>query len=154
MTDSVRVRFAKWLGGRSLVRSLGSVTAVVDDSPGWGSLSNMPHDYDPGKVLELYQDALTAWRKNPLAWRIIAITTDYIVGDAIRLGSPVRRFAKFINDFWHHDKNRMDLRLEGMSDELSQGRGYFRGFVSKRTGWNELHSLRYQGSNTEDRDGG
>ena len=53
------------------------VSARVDDrSEGWNMLSGAgPHDYDPAQVQELYQDALTAWRKNPIAFRIISITT-------------------------------------------------------------------------------
>jgi hypothetical protein len=63
-----------------------------------------PHDYDSAKVAELYNDALTAWRKNPLAWRIVAITSDYVAGDGISLSSPYRSMRRFINEFWHHPK--------------------------------------------------
>src|SRR5512135_2888927 len=65
-----------------------AVTAQVDDSLGWSS--GRQHDNDPSKNLELYQDALTAWRKNPIAWRIIGITTDYVVGDKFQVSSPNR----------------------------------------------------------------
>ncbi len=54
-----------------------TVSAVVDDSAGWSSLTGRSQVYDQAQVQELYADALTAWRKNPIAWRIIAITTDY-----------------------------------------------------------------------------
>jgi hypothetical protein len=97
----------------------------VDDTPGWGGLSNRPHDYDAARLQELYLDALAAWRKNPIAWRIIAITTDYVVGDAIRISSPLRRMERFIREFWNHPKNHMDLRLESMSDELARAGDLF-----------------------------
>ena len=106
-------------------QKLASISSQVDDSPGWTSLTSRPHDYDPSRVIDLYQDALTAWRKNPLAWRIIAITTDYVVGDHIRISSPNRSLDKFISAFWHHPKNRMDLRLEAMSDELARAGDLF-----------------------------
>ena len=48
-------------------QQLAAVSSKVDDSPGWQSLTSRPHDYDPSRVFDLYQDALTAWRKNPLA---------------------------------------------------------------------------------------
>jgi hypothetical protein len=102
-----------------------SVTVRVDDSTGWGSLTNRPHDYDPAKVQELYQDALEAWRKNPIAWRAIAITTDFIVGDAISISSPNRALNKFTQAFWNHPKNTMSQRLEGMSDELGRAGDLF-----------------------------
>ena len=63
-------------GTESAKLGLGAISAVVDDSAGWMSLTARPHDYDPAQVQELYSDALTAWRKNPIAWRIIGITTD------------------------------------------------------------------------------
>lgn len=46
---------------------LSAVSSLVDDSPVWTSLTSRPHDYDPSRIQELYQDALTAWRKNPIA---------------------------------------------------------------------------------------
>ncbi len=102
-----------------------SVSAVVDDSSDWFSSASQGHDYDPSKIQELYQDALTAWRKNPIAWRIIAITTDYVVGDELRVSSPHRSLDRFINRFWQHPKNQMDLRLQPMSDELARSGDLF-----------------------------
>ncbi|MCJ7533401.1 MAG: hypothetical protein MUO64_20560 [Anaerolineales bacterium] len=104
---------------------LASVTAVVDDQGPWASMSGRPHDYDAASVQEQYADALSAWRKNPIAWRITAITTDYILGDKLHLTSSNRRFQRFISAFWNHPKNRMDNRLESMSDELSRAGDLF-----------------------------
>ena len=118
-------RFRGWLGRREKPRELGAVNVQVDDSAGWGALTGRPHDYDAAVVQELYQDALTARRKNPIAWRIIAITTDYVVGDAFEISSPNRGLAKFVRAFWHDAMNRMDLRLEAMCDELSRSGDLF-----------------------------
>ena len=112
-------------GNRQRLAAGAAVQARVDDSPGWASLSGRPHDYDPARVYELYQDALTAWRKNPIAWRIIAITTDYVVGDSIHVSSPLRAFNQFISEFWNHPKNRLDQRLEPMCDELARAGDMF-----------------------------
>jgi hypothetical protein len=119
-------RFSDWISGRSLVRTaLGSVTSQVDDSPGWTSYTSRPHDYDPGTVLEHYNDALEAWRKNPIAWRIIAITSDYLVGDGIQVTSPNASLNRFIQAFWYHPQNRLDLRLPDMCDELTRSGDLF-----------------------------
>lgn len=104
---------------------MAGVTAKVDDSPGWGNLSGRPHEYDQARVQENYNDALTAWRKNPFAWRIIAITTDYVVGERITVSSPRRDLQRFIERFWTHPKNRMDMRLESMCDELARSGDLF-----------------------------
>lgn len=130
MAELWRIRVAKFIGGPELASKLSAVTARVDDSAGyggagWANLTGRPHDYDGAKILEIYQDALQAWRKNPVAWRIIAITTDYIVGDEISISGTRRELQKFINMFWTHPKNRMDLRLESMSDELARAGDLF-----------------------------
>lgn len=101
------------------------VTVRVDDSAGWGSLTNRPHDYDPGRVQEIYKDALEAWRKNPIAFRTIAITTDFIVGDRINISSVNRGLDRFIKAFWNHPKNNMVQRLDGMSDEMARAGDLF-----------------------------
>ena len=114
-----------WIAGERDPQALASVSARVDDSAGWLSVSGRPQDYDQGTVWELYQDALTAWRKNPIAWRIIAITTDYVVGDQVRLTSANSNLRRFLDAFWNHPKNRLDLRLEAMSDELARAGDLF-----------------------------
>ena len=104
---------------------LAQITAQVDDSPGWTSLTGRPHDYDQSQIMELYADTLLAWRKNPIAWRIISITTDYVVGDSFQISSQNRTMSKLISKFWNHPKNRMDLRLPAMSDELARAGDLF-----------------------------
>jgi hypothetical protein len=104
---------------------LSSVTARLDDSPGWSSLTTQRHDYDPGAVQQIYADALEAWRKNPVAWRIIAIITDYVVGDRFTVSSRNQRLNRFIREFWNHPKNHMPLRLDTMCDELSRAGDLF-----------------------------
>jgi hypothetical protein len=105
--------------------ALATLSAPVTDSPGWGALTERPHDPDPATMQEAYSDALTAWRRNPLAWRIIAITADYVLGDGIRISSPQRSLRNFIHAFWHHPLNRMDNRLESMCDELARSGDLF-----------------------------
>jgi hypothetical protein len=101
------------------------VSVRVDDSPGWTSTTGRPHDRDYGEIQEQYTDTLLAWRKNPIAWRIISITTDYVIGKDFSITSPFKPLDNFIKEFWNHPKNRMDLRLTGMCDELSRSGDLF-----------------------------
>jgi len=110
-------------GGQAV--QMASVTARVDDSAGWGMLTGRAHDYDIARVQEIYADALEAWRKNPLAWRAIAITTNYVVGDQVLISSSNRALDRFIKSFWSHPKNNMPARLESMCDELSRSGDLF-----------------------------
>ncbi|KKL13026.1 hypothetical protein LCGC14_2529870, partial [marine sediment metagenome] len=67
------------------------------------------------------KDALTAWRKHPLARRLIGITTAYVLGGSgIRLGSPNKRFDKFIKAFVAHPENLLMMRQRDWCDELSR----------------------------------
>lgn len=122
---TLRERIASLLLGDEYLQSLATVTAQVDDSAGWTSLSGRPHDLTSSEVQEQYEDALKAWRKNPIAFRIIGITSDYVVGDEIVVSSTNKAMGKFGTTFWNHPKNRMDLRLEPMCDELSRAGDLF-----------------------------
>ena len=102
-----------------------AVTSQVDDSPGFQNLTGRSQDYDPAQIQEIYADALVAWRKNPIAFRIVSIITDYVVGDNIKMASQNRTLNKFIYEFWNHQQNRMDLRLPSMCDELARAGDIF-----------------------------
>jgi len=124
---------SQWLRKRSSVGEpaqapqmlSGSLTSQVDDSVGWLPVS--PHEQENQVIQqpEAYQDALEAWRKNPLAYRFIAITTDYVVGEGVTISSREPAVDDFINRFWHHPLNRLDQRLETMCDELSRAGDLF-----------------------------
>lgn len=156
MAESLQDRIRRWFRPSTALgrpvdtehpTGLATITAKVDDSSGgWASLTGRPQDYDPGKLQELYQDALTAWRKNPIAWRIIAITTDYVVGDRLRISSPYRNLDKFLAEFWNHPQNRLDLRLESMCDELARSGDLFPVLFR-----NELDGMSYVRFVTKDR---
>src|SRR5512143_646499 len=82
---------------------------ITDDH--WETISGRKHDRTWSEIQELYTDALTAWRKNPMAWRVINTTVNYVVGKGIRITSKNTAFNDFIQRFWLHRKNQMDLRL-------------------------------------------
>ena len=87
MVSSRRLRFAlaiaRLIGGPAAVARLSAVTAQVDDSPGWIGFQGGPNDRDAQEIQQLYTDALEAWRKNPMAKRIIDCTIDYVLGDGV-----------------------------------------------------------------------
>jgi hypothetical protein len=130
MSTSLRHRLGRLLPGRPpapppVAPARLAVTPRLDDSPGWSRLTGRPHDRDLAELQELYADSLTAWRQNPLARRIIAITTDYVVGDGLSLTSPHPPLADFVAAFWNHRQNRLPLRLEAMCEELARAGDLF-----------------------------
>jgi len=66
------------------------------------------------------QDALDAWRKHPLARRIVNLITAYVVGDGIRISTKYGPLQRFIDDFWQHSRNRLLLRQADWCDELTR----------------------------------
>lgn len=103
-----------------------SVSVKIDDSPGWAPLGRVgPNDLDFSERVQLYQDALQATRKNPMAKTIIDITTDFVLGDGIQISSTNPRMQRFIERFWHHRQNRLDTRLQSLVDELSRAGDVF-----------------------------
>ncbi len=110
----------KWFAER-----LSPVSVRVADEEGWSSLSSQPNDRPLHEIQALYRNALEATRKNPMAKAIVDITTDFVLGDGILLGSPVPSYRDFIDRFWNHPLNRVDQRLQPMSDELSRAGDLF-----------------------------
>jgi hypothetical protein len=119
---------ARLIGGPALAGhqlGLSAVSARVDDgSGGWQAFSGGPNDRDAGEIQQLYTDALTAWRKNPLAKRIVDTITDYTLGDGM-VPTAQGQMGQFLDRWWAHPKNGMDLRLPDLSDELSRAGDLF-----------------------------
>ncbi|MFN2233876.1 MAG: hypothetical protein ACK2U1_06570 [Anaerolineales bacterium] len=125
MAESLRKRIGKWLLGEKSSSELAAVSVKVDDSPGWGSISSLGHDRSASDIQELYDDSLNAWRKNPMAFRIVQTITDYVVGDQLVISSENPDLQKFLESFWHHRENYMENRLESMCEELSRAGDLF-----------------------------
>jgi hypothetical protein len=75
------------------------------------------HDYDRDEVL---RDALEAWRVNPLARRIVELTSQYVVGGGIAVSSKHTRTHKFLQEWWKHRLNRLEVRCFDWCDELTR----------------------------------
>jgi hypothetical protein len=73
--------------------------------------------YDREEVL---RQCLEAWRVNPLARRVVALTTQFALGGGISLSSPHPATQVFLQTWWTHRLNQMPLRLVEWSDELTR----------------------------------
>ena len=88
------------------------------DSPLFSSGSEIDKNWP--ELLAEINDSREAWRKNPMARRIIGLTTSYVVGAGISASSDDDALKKFIEEFWEHPQNRFSLRLDDWSDELAR----------------------------------
>ncbi len=71
-----------------------------------------------------FQQALDAWRSNPLARRIIEITSQYAAG-GVTVGCDHPQTRLFLNELWNHPLNRLSARLLEWSDELARSGNLF-----------------------------
>ena len=73
--------------------------------------------YDREEVL---RQCLEAWRVNPLARRVVALTTQFALGGGVSLNSSHPATQAFLQTWWNHRLNQMPLRLVEWSDELTR----------------------------------
>jgi hypothetical protein len=73
--------------------------------------------YDQQTIL---LQALDAWRSNPLARRIVGLTSQYVVGGGIRLHCSHSATEQFLSRWWQHELNQCALRVYEWCDELTR----------------------------------
>jgi len=85
---SWRERIAERLFGDIITARVENAVKVIDDeywTQVYGGPPTLDEDWTQHK--ENLDDALEAWRTNPLARRIVALTTDYVIGSGVYVTS-------------------------------------------------------------------
>lgn len=113
---------AERLFGAQIERRVRQAVRALDDSrdrpvSGGRALERDRWDGDREAVL---QQALEAWRVNPLARRMVELTSQYVVGGGIGLECDHPETLRFLRAFWGHRLNRMDHRVFELCDELTR----------------------------------
>lgn len=83
----------------------------------WNQAQRDRLPYDRQEVLE---QSLEAWRVNPLARRIVSLTTQYVVGSGVGIHCRDETAHQALLAFWSHPLNRMDVRIFELCDELTR----------------------------------
>jgi hypothetical protein len=96
------------------------VTFTVGSHLGEAQQDRLPYDRE-----EILRQALEAWRVNPLARRIVGLTSQYVVGGGVNATSPSPSAANFLRAFWEHPLNRMGVRVYEWCDELTRSGNLF-----------------------------
>jgi hypothetical protein len=107
--------------GKEIERRVSLAVRAVEDI-GYRAYTrdNYPRDrqgYDRERVLA---DALEAWRSNPLARRIVELTSQYVVGGGLSIECPHERTHLFLKEWWSHSLNQMEMRCFEWCDELTR----------------------------------
>lgn len=98
----------------SLRRRARQSVKVLDDAY-WRPLQTAPEDRPWYEVHTNLKLAQTLYRTNPLAARIIGMTTDFTIGRGIEVSGDA-----WVRAFWGHPQNALDLRAYRWCDELTR----------------------------------
>ncbi len=90
---------------------------------------------------EVQRQALEAWRVNPLARRIVGLTSQYVVGGGINFSCTHAPTAAFLRSFWEHPLNRMAVRVYEWCDELTRSGNLFLLLSTDASGMSYLRAL-------------
>lgn len=99
-----------------------------------------PHDKPWAEWVQDFEDAREAWRRHPLARRLVGLTTAYVVGPGISLHSDDPALMRFLQTFWA--QNRLAQRVEEWSDELARsGELFLVLFTDPQTGFASVRAV-------------
>ena len=135
----------RWLGRwfQPLVeRTVRERLAVIEDDNsflvGVRRLDESPRDrLDPDRESVL-EACLTAWRSDPLARRLVELTSEYVVGGGVDLECGHALSQDFLRAFWGHPLNRMPIRMVELCDELTRSGNLFLLVSTDRVGMSYL----------------
>jgi hypothetical protein len=108
---------------------------------GTDSYFSQPRDRDAYDRQEVLQDSLDAWRFNPIARRIVELTTQYATGGGLQVVCTHRPTQIFLDQLWNHRLNRMEKRVNQFSDELCLSGNLFLLLTTDSSGMSFLRIL-------------
>jgi hypothetical protein len=125
---------------RAALRVIENDLTFVRSSSG-ATPSTQDRDRYPYDRLEVMTQALEAWRVNPLARRIIELTSQYVVGGGLSFECKNQYVSKFLTKFWEHRLNRMVIRVTEWCDELSRTGNLFILLSTDQAGMSYVRSI-------------
>lgn len=144
MTSAAQHLFAR-LFQRQIRQGVRSALASLPESDAtfnFGSrLGESPFERCAPDREEVQRQALEAWRVNPLARRIVGLTSQYVVGGGISFSCAHAPTAAFLHTFWEHALNRMPVRVYEWCDELTRSGNLFLLLSTDASGMSYLRAL-------------
>jgi len=119
---SLAARLVDRFFGREINRRVDLAVRALDDGRDVlvGSQRPLERDRFVYDREDVFREALLAWRTNPLARRIVSLTTQYVVGAGLSVSCRHAPTHDFLQAWWHHRLNRMPVRAGEWCDELSR----------------------------------
>jgi len=125
---------------RSAIRALFQTT-LIEPAFYEGGVPPERRDRETWDRAELLRQSLEAWRSNPLARRIVELTSQYVVGGGLTLHSPDPAAHAFLQAWWRHPLNQAPLRVFEWCDELTRAGELFFLLSSDAAGMTYLRAL-------------
>jgi len=100
---------------RQYRQRLETIPALPFNLPPYESRDRLPYDQQT-----ILQETLEAWRSNPLARRIVGLTSQYVVGGGVRITCNHPGSEQFLKNWWEHELNQCALRIYEWCDELTR----------------------------------
>lgn len=121
----------RWLGVES------SLPAETEFLPLRGSAQGMA-DWSVQRTM---QESRRAWRENPIARRIVSITSQYVIGKGFRIQCEDERVQEMLTQFWNHPYNQMELRVKEWCEELCRSGNLFILFSTDLSGMSYVRAI-------------
>ena len=144
MKDSIWTKTVGRLFGGEIRRQVRAGLAAESDATfllGATAASGNERDRLSPNRQEVLEQALEAWRVNPLARRLVELTTQYVVGGGISIHCKHEPTAHFLESFWNHPLNRMAVRVFEWCDELSRSGNLFVLLATDASGMSYLRAV-------------
>ena len=120
----------------ALAAAENDATFAVGSRSGASSYDRFSYDRE-----EMHKQALEAWRVNPIARRIVGLTSQYVVGGGISFNCAHPATAAFLHAFWEHPLNRLPVRLYEWCDELTRSGNLFLLLTTDPAGMSYLRAV-------------
>ena len=104
----------------AVIRARESTTSLAEEDRLWRPVSAAGILEPPWvEQQQLMLDATEAYRANPLAFRIVELTADHVLGRGVKLKSADRGAQAWLDQWWTHPENHMPTRAYDLCRELS-----------------------------------
>jgi hypothetical protein len=85
-----------------------------------GGLSTAYTDRNEWDRRKVFEEALRAWRVNPLARRIIRLVRSFVLGKRVQIKADKPKTQKYLQDWWNHPLNNLNENVKRWLDETSR----------------------------------
>ena len=102
------------------IKSALAVSPITDNNFFPDGMSTLYRDrisYDRDTILS---ETLRSWRINPIARRIVILTTAFIVGEGFKIKNSHVATQKFMSKWWTHELNDIDTQIPEWVDEITR----------------------------------